>query len=251
MKESSSSNSRSRNVTCARNLSGNSGNQRLGIAEVFALNSAIVYAQTGQREIERKERDRVGERRGRDRAGQTHLKTLAPSRPRRELSALLKFMRRMQQQYVQQQQQLQQLQKLQQLQEQVALQQSQNGATQTKPTRPHGALCSAHKKDQQGKPRRRFLPGLFMLYCLKKNVYRQASGLVVYRAKTGKKAFARLRLRPRGPPSCSPVCNGYSSVNKKALADALFFAHPPVVHSSSHYSLPERNTTAHRPTTKT
>lgn len=54
-------------------------------------------------------RVREGERGGRGLlANQTHLKTV-PSGPRHELSAMVKFMRRMQQQYVQQQRQQQRL----------------------------------------------------------------------------------------------------------------------------------------------
>lgn len=54
-------------------------------------------------------------------ANQTHLKT-APSGPRHELSAMVKFMRRMQQQYVQQQRQQQQ---------QLAVEQNQSDANST------------------------------------------------------------------------------------------------------------------------
>lgn len=54
-------------------------------------------------------------------ANQTHLKT-APSGPRHELSAMVKFMRRMQQQYVQQQRQQKQ---------QLEVQQNQSAANST------------------------------------------------------------------------------------------------------------------------
>lgn len=192
MRESSRSSSSS--VTCARACPGIRGTRgqrgkpagnrewqpEMGIVEVFTLNSAILYVQCGRdRRHTQSETERERERGGLL-ANQTHLKTV-PSGPRHELSAMVKFMRRMQQQYVQQQRQQQRL-------------YNKTKALQTEHSPPHQPpLTTWHtksEKDEQGRLRRRFLQDFFMEYGLENNFMGNANA-----TQTGK-AFARLQLQP-------------------------------------------------------
>lgn len=163
-----------------------------------------MYSAGGTEDIRRARLRERGRRRDREGGGgllanQTHLKTV-PSGPRHELSAMVKFMRRMQQQYVQQQRQQQRL-----YNKTKALQ-----TEQTPPALP--PLTTWHtksEKDEQGRLRRRFLQDFFMEYGLENNFMGNANA-----TQTGK-AFARLQLRLQlQPPALSAGPADAQCVNK-------------------------------------